>query len=709
FGGTVLSGPKGIAVDGYTNIFIADTGNNRIVKAHQFGATATDNVVYIPSTTTFGGTVLSGPTGIAVDSAGNLFIADTGNNRIVEYTRLGVASVISAGSLTLSAPTGVAVYPSGSLVVTDATHGVMLLSGSSSQVLSFGTSYTTTNAQAVALDLAGNIYLSNTTGNQILELNVTSPQTLAYPTTNTGASSAPTTTQVVNGGSASLVLSGLSSSTVNYTIASSSTCTSTSTVTSAGACNLVTQFTPSPAATPGTLTGSITLTDNQLSYTLVTTTSNETASFATSGTQTLNLTGTAVAPIGTTPQTITFPAPASPVTYGVTPITLSATASSGRTVTFAVISGPASVTGNALTITGAGTVVVGAYQPGDSTYAPATPVSQTILVNPAAQTITFPAPASPVTYPASPVTLSATASSGLAVTFSVTSGPGTISGNTLTVTGAGTIVVAANQAGNTNYAPAPAVSQSIVVNQAAQTITFTAPATPIKLGVDPVTIVTLVATSSSTLPVTFTVTSGPATINGAALKITGAGTVVITASQAGNVNYLPAPPVSQSIMVTSFTIAVTPSTLNVAFGSPQSATVTVAALYGFSDTITFGCDNLPAGGICIFTPPSFKLTGTSPMTTTMTVYGTTSGASLRRGPGYFMPIAAFAFAGCLFGFRKRRHLRSLLVVALALVGLGMATGCGANSQPAAGTPTTVTLFAVSGELKVSTTFTLTLR
>jgi len=63
FGGTVLSGPMGLALDGYTNLHIADTGNNRIVKAHQFGSTATDNVVYVPSTTTFGGTKLSGPTG----------------------------------------------------------------------------------------------------------------------------------------------------------------------------------------------------------------------------------------------------------------------------------------------------------------------------------------------------------------------------------------------------------------------------------------------------------------------------------------------------------------------------------------------------------------------------------------------------------------------------------------------------------------------
>ena len=45
--------------------------------------------------------------------------------------------------------------------------------------------------------------------------------------------------------------------------------------------------------------------------------------------------------------------------------------------------------------------------------------------------ITFTAPASPVTYPVAPIALSATASSGLPVTFSVLSGPALVNGNTL--------------------------------------------------------------------------------------------------------------------------------------------------------------------------------------------------------------------------------------------------------------------------------------
>ena len=58
--------------------------------------------------------------------------------------------------------------------------------------------------------------------------------------------------------------------------------------------------------------------------------------------------------------------------------------------------------------------------------------------------------------------------------FSVVSGPATVSGSTLTITGVGTVVVAANQAGNTNYTAATQVTQSIVVNVigAAATPTF---------------------------------------------------------------------------------------------------------------------------------------------------------------------------------------------------------------------------------------------
>lgn len=75
-----------------------------------------------------------------------------------------------------------------------------------------------------------------------------------------------------------------------------------------------------------------------------------------------------------------------------------------------------------------------------------------------------------VTYGAAPITLSATATSGLAVSFA-TAGPCSASGSTLTITGQGACIITASQAGNSNYAAAAAVSNSIVVNPAMLTVT----------------------------------------------------------------------------------------------------------------------------------------------------------------------------------------------------------------------------------------------
>jgi hypothetical protein len=69
---------------------------------------------------------------------------------------------------------------------------------------------------------------------------------------------------------------------------------------------------------------------------------------------------------GPLPQTISFPALADR-TLAETPLTLAATASSGLPVSFAVVSGPATLSGNALTLTGPGTVTVAASQAGGLT------------------------------------------------------------------------------------------------------------------------------------------------------------------------------------------------------------------------------------------------------------------------------------------------------------------------------------------------------
>ncbi len=82
------------------------------------------------------------------------------------------------------------------------------------------------------------------------------------------------------------------------------------------------------------------------------------------------------------------------------------------------------------------------------------------------QTITFTQPANK-TYGDAAFALSATASSGLGVTFSLVSGPATVTGGgTVTLTGAGTVTVRASQAGNGSYNAAPNVDRSFTVNKA---------------------------------------------------------------------------------------------------------------------------------------------------------------------------------------------------------------------------------------------------
>lgn len=81
------------------------------------------------------------------------------------------------------------------------------------------------------------------------------------------------------------------------------------------------------------------------------------------------------------------------------------------------------------------------------------------------QTITFAEIASTI-YSATPILLSASASSGLAVTFSVVSGPATVSGSTLTLTGVGIVTVRASQAGDSNYNVAASVNRTFTVNVA---------------------------------------------------------------------------------------------------------------------------------------------------------------------------------------------------------------------------------------------------
>jgi hypothetical protein len=292
--------------------------------------------------------------------------------------------------------------------------------------------------------------------------------------------------------------------------------------------------------------------------------------------------------------TITFTVPNH--TYGDAPFTVSATSNSSGAITYSVVSGPATISGSTVMLTGAGTVVLQASQAASSNYSAGTQTA-TFTVAGQAPTITFTVPNH--TYGDAPFTVSASSNSTGAITYSVVSGPTTISGSTVTLTGAGTVVLQASQAAAGNYAAGTQTATFTVATES-QTITFTAPTSPVTYGVSPIT---LSATSTSGLTVTFSVVSGPGTVSGSTLTITGVGTVVVAANQAGNTNYAAAAQVTQSIVVNVIGVAATP-----AF-SPVAGTYTVAQTVSISDT---------TAGATIY----YTTNGTTP-TTSSTVYGST--------------------------------------------------------------------------------------
>jgi hypothetical protein len=142
-----------------------------------------------------------------------------------------------------------------------------------------------------------------------------------------------------------------------------------------------------------------------------------------------------------------------------------------------------------------------------------------------------------------PTTLSATATSGLQVTFT-TSTPDycTVAGNQLTLVKAGECRVVATQAGGAGtdgvqWAPADEVSQLFNVLKRTQQIAFAPPDYVLSKTTSSVT---LAATADSKLAVTFTAdTPANCSISGDQLKLLGKGTCAVTATQAGNDTYAP--------------------------------------------------------------------------------------------------------------------------------------------------------------------------
>jgi len=240
-------------------------------------------------------------------------------------------------------------------------------------------------------------------------------------------------------------------------------------------------------------------------------------------------------------QTIGFLAP--PGRLAIDPsFVLSATSDSSNPVTFSTTSTACSISGATVTQVLAGECVIHADQAEDANYFAATPVVQTFTVSRAPQVTTFPELAV-FSWHGGSATLSATASSTLAVSYTLRSGPCSLAGNTVTASTAGICVVAADQAGDNRYFAAPHVTAIVIVTKADQVIELPS----LGSGLSPGHPVALDATATSGLPISYQVQDGPCSIAGSLLLATGPGTCVVTADQGGNASYNPAPKVTASV------------------------------------------------------------------------------------------------------------------------------------------------------------------
>jgi sugar lactone lactonase YvrE len=193
-----LSFPNGVALDSSGNLYIADSGNSQVYKVTPSGTlsiVAGTGATGAPTPGPAVSSALNGPADVKVDSAGDLYIADFNGNYVEKVNASGTLSVVAgtgtaametpgpATSSALSGPDAVAVDPAGNLYIGDSGNNVVekvTPAGTLSVVAGDGTGGLSTAGPAtsrhldypagVAVDAAGDLYITNNGGAQVVEV-----------------------------------------------------------------------------------------------------------------------------------------------------------------------------------------------------------------------------------------------------------------------------------------------------------------------------------------------------------------------------------------------------------------------------------------------------------------------------------------------------------------------------------------------------------
>ncbi|MDB5086069.1 MAG: repeat-containing protein [Mucilaginibacter sp.] len=184
-----FNNPAGIAIDASGTIYVADHSNNVIRKITSAGVVTTlagfKTGGYINATGA--AAAFDNPNGVAVDAAGNVYVADQGNSAIRKITSAGVVTTIAGGPTQtdlINYPAGIALDTQGNIYIADEGGRIMecttanvlyILAGSLNTpgfVNGAGTAALFNNPQALTVDASGNIYVADQDNNCIRKLTV---------------------------------------------------------------------------------------------------------------------------------------------------------------------------------------------------------------------------------------------------------------------------------------------------------------------------------------------------------------------------------------------------------------------------------------------------------------------------------------------------------------------------------------------------------